>query len=56
MHFSPENQVEVLEMFHQALVPGGLPGAGRRPGHAGGLRGPVPAGGAGAAAVPEAGA
>ncbi|MDR3671041.1 MAG: CheR family methyltransferase [Holophaga sp.] len=23
MHFSPENQVRVLEMFHQALVPGG---------------------------------
>ena len=23
MHFSPENQVKVLEMFHQALVPGG---------------------------------
>jgi chemotaxis protein methyltransferase CheR len=23
MHFSPENQVKVLEMFHRALVPGG---------------------------------
>jgi len=23
MHFSPENQVNVLEMFHQSLVPGG---------------------------------
>lgn len=24
MHFSPENQVKVLEMFHQALLPGGF--------------------------------
>ncbi len=23
MHFSPENQIKVLEMFHQSLVPGG---------------------------------
>jgi len=23
MHFSPEDQIKVLEMFHQALVPGG---------------------------------
>jgi len=24
MHFSPENQIKVLEMFHQALLPGGF--------------------------------